>query len=555
MKAFSDFGIDIPPGARGDVHVRCPFCPTRKPSHRNERDLSVNVEEGTWFCHHCSAKGGLGSRMDSYGAKLKQYERPAPLKINLSGTAKMLDWFWGRGISKNVVAKNMVQAVTRNGEEAIAFPYFWHGEHINTTYRTYDKRFSQEKDAERILYGLDLIESAGENNPVPQIVLCEGQVDKLSFDQAGISNALSIPDGAVAPGATVTDGKMRYLEHAASVITRARIVYLACDNDAPGQAMNEELARRIGRSKCRIVRWPSYIKDANEALVKVGPELIAECIEQAQPYPVEGVVSPDDLYEPLRNLYERGMDPGLRLGWKLDEYYRVRPGLLTILTGHSSHGKSLWLDHVMMRLAEKHDWHMGIFSPENQPLERHLANLIEIHTHKNFNRTKGNSLTWPEIESVLPFVTSHFSFVLPETATIDVILDRADSLLLHKGLNMLVIDPWNELVHAYRGLSETLYVSEELRKVREWGRRNSVAVTLAAHPTKHRDNVEEAPTLNDISGSVNFRNKADFGISIFRQLDKPSQCIVQKVRFSETGRPGTVEFRYTPDKRVEDVSW
>ncbi|KAJ0081334.1 hypothetical protein Patl1_11546 [Pistacia atlantica] len=44
---------------------------------------------------------------------------------------------------------------------------------------------------------------------------------------------------------------------------------IATDGDAPGQALAEELARRLGRERCQGVKWPkkdevNHFKDANE---------------------------------------------------------------------------------------------------------------------------------------------------------------------------------------------------------------------------------------------------------------------------------------------------
>lgn len=56
-----------------------------------------------------------------------------------------------------------------------------------------------------------------------------------------------------------------------------------------GEALAEELARRIGKHKCYRVRWPDGIKDANQMLVERGIEQLRACINNAEEYPVEGL--------------------------------------------------------------------------------------------------------------------------------------------------------------------------------------------------------------------------------------------------------------------------
>lgn len=62
---------------------------------------------------------------------------------------------------------------------------------VNCKYRSLiNKKFWQEKGAEKILYGLDDIKESNE------IIIVEGEIDKLSMEQAGLTNSVSVPGGA-----------------------------------------------------------------------------------------------------------------------------------------------------------------------------------------------------------------------------------------------------------------------------------------------------------------------------------------------------------------------
>lgn len=50
----------------------------------------------------------------------------------------------------------------------------------------------QEKGAEKILYGLDDVRGCEE------IIVVEGEMDKLALEEAGFLNVVSVPDGAPA---------------------------------------------------------------------------------------------------------------------------------------------------------------------------------------------------------------------------------------------------------------------------------------------------------------------------------------------------------------------
>lgn len=132
---------------------------------------------------------------------------------------------------------------------------------INVKYRTLDKRFWQARGAEKVLYGLDDIANAAE------VIIVEGEMDKLALEEAGMKNVVSVPDGAPArvrdgdlPPAS-EDTKYSYLWNCRAWLDQAVRVVIATDNDAPGDALAEELARRLGRERCWRVRWPLSLQD------------------------------------------------------------------------------------------------------------------------------------------------------------------------------------------------------------------------------------------------------------------------------------------------------
>ena len=69
--------------------------------------------------------------------------------------------------------------------------------------------------------------------------------------------------------------------------------------------------------------------------------------------------------------------------------------------------------------------------------------------------------------------------------------------------------------------TETEYVSRVLRVVRQFVRRHGVHVWMVVHPTKLYRNEKgkyPIPTLYDCMGSAHWRNKADNGICVWRDL-------------------------------------
>ena len=90
---------------------------------------------------------------------------------------------------------------------------------------------------------------------LPETLLClfPGEMDKLALEEAGFMNVVSVPDGApakVKEGAVPApdaDTKYSYLWNCRAVLDQATRVLMATDNDPPGHALAEELARRLGQ--------------------------------------------------------------------------------------------------------------------------------------------------------------------------------------------------------------------------------------------------------------------------------------------------------------------
>lgn len=559
MKDFSDYGIDIPAGRNGEVATTCPKCSGER-KNRLAKCLSANTDKGVWKCNHCGWTGtlltGQDHKSDPFEYSPKRYHKPSYNPAPETDQSKMLAWFAARGIPGAIVADNKIATNTvwmpqvEAEVKAIQFPYFRGGECVNIKSRDHQKHFRMESGAERIFYGMDQVEG-------DTLIIVEGEIDKLSVETAGFKCCVSVPDGAPAPNTKDYNSKFSFLESCEEWLKRFTKIILAVDADEPGRKLEEELCRRLGRDKCFQVQWPEGIKDANELLVKEGAAFLSQVINDAFPYPVQGLFSVKSFLPQIKQLYEEGMKRGANTGWScLDDYINISTGQWTVVTGIPGHGKSEWLDALMVNLAHNYGWKFAIFSPENQPLAMHFQKLSEKYIGKPF--WGKDRMDKSELAKSARWIDERFSFVLPEpeNMSVDSILDLAKTAVNRNGIKGLVIDPWNELDHSRAAtLTETEYISQCLSKIRRFARDNNVHVFLVAHPTKQKKEKNEAgimayvaPTPYDISGSSHWRNKADNAITVFRPdvTDKSStvEIHIQKVRFKNNGKPGVGLLKY-----------
>ena len=539
MKNFSDYGIELGGKAGEEVKTTCPQCShTRK--KKSYPCLNVNTSKGVWHCHHCGWSGGLGSGVINSSAppSRRVYPRPEFRPAALNDNAHL--WFSKRGISTEVIIRNRVSMERvwmpqiEDEVSAIAFPYYKAGEVVNVKYRDGKKNFRQVAGAQKILYKYDDISDV--------TIICEGEMDALSCEVAGFHHAISVPDGAPSPESKQFDHKFDFLDD--ERLDQVKQWVLAVDNDEPGRRLEDELSRRLGRDKCLRVTWPEGCKDANDVLVKHGAQKLRECIEDAKPFPIEGVFSISDIEDDINVMLENGMVKGEPTGWgSVNGLYTPAPGQWTLVTGIPSMGKSEWLDALAVNLAEQSGWVFGVCSPENQPISWHAAKLIEKRMQY---RLVAGQVNQRDFQAAKAWLNDHFHFIMPEEPTLDAVLAKAKVLVRRHGMKGLIIDPYNELDHTKRkdGVAETEYVSTFLTQLRRFARENSIHIWLVAHPAKlMKDNkgVYPVPDGYTVSGSAHFYNKADNIIAVHRDLllpNSPTEVHVQKIRSRWLGRRG-----------------
>ncbi|XP_076939587.1 twinkle homolog protein, chloroplastic/mitochondrial-like [Bidens hawaiensis] len=225
------------------------ICPLCKGGQSKERSLSFHVNQNEklaiWRCFNfeCGWAGhvlaDVGPTQDGHN-KLKFSKKLTEETLRLEPLGdELINYFAERMISAEVLQKNAVMQMV-DDKNVIAFTYRRKGEIVNCKFRSItNRKFWQAKHGERILYGVDGI------NEGNAIVIVEGEIDKLSMDEAGILNCVSVPDGAPqqvslkALPSKKQDARFKYLLDCN--LDKASKIILATDGDGPGQALAEEL--------------------------------------------------------------------------------------------------------------------------------------------------------------------------------------------------------------------------------------------------------------------------------------------------------------------------
>jgi len=544
-------GIDISRVRGGKM--QCPKCSSTR---KDKRDpcLSVDKDKGVFNCHNC----GFHGTAYEYPKK-REYIKPLPRLEKVS--KKTIDFFEGRGISNNTLlrfkiteAREWMPPPIDTECQVICFNYYRGQELVNIKFRGPQKTFKMSKDSELIVYNINDI--AGE----AEAIFVEGEMDCLSWHEAGIFNSVSVPNGA-----SKGNQRLEYLDNCWKAFEGIKKIILATDNDEAGLALREELARRLGKERCWQVIYPEGCKDTNEVLMKYGKESVAAMRTNATPWPIEGIASMDEMFETIGDFYINGYPKGSKAGITstspgrgFDDHLSFLPGQLTIITGIPGSGKDEFANWLMARLAMLASWSWGVIQFE-EPNEFTVTKLMEKMTDKSFDFRKDEShrINLTDFDRSIALVDKYFHFVKTDEVdvTVDGLIEKIEQMVRRFGINGVLINPWNYLEHKKKdGQSETEYVSESLTKIISCLKRNNLHGFLMAHPTKIKKDDKtgkyKIATLYDCSGSAHFFNKTHNGISVYRDFETNLVDVyIQKVKHSWLGKLGFCTFHFDPFTR------
>ena len=424
----------------GSKQGTCPLCShTRKPKNQKAKCASYDWERGLGTCHNCNKSFQLHTYKRK-GKAEKVYVKPevkADPERPEFVSDKVIEWFSTRGISPQTLIDLKVSEgpewmpQTGKTENVIKFNYFMGGELTNVKYRDGRKNFKLYKGAEKVFYNID--STVG----YEYCVIVEGEMDVLALYEAGITNAISVPNGA-----TLNTNNLDYLDSCIDYFEDKEKIILAVDSDEAGQALQTELIRRLGSEVCHITTFEDC-KDANEYLLKYGKEKLTARITGAKPVPLENVTTFRDIEDEVTDFVKNGFKPGFQIGLQnFDDIFSTYTGQFITVTGIPSSGKSDFVDQMVVGYNANYGWKTAFASPENVP--------TYLHAHKLMRKTWQGMPTKDDIggdkwNQIADHCNSNYFHIDMERYTLESVLKKAAELVKRKGIKCLVIDPFNKV--------------------------------------------------------------------------------------------------------------
>ena len=529
----------------------CPLCSSsRQPKNQKAGCASYDWERGLGTCHNCDTSFQLHTYQRK-GSSEKVYVRPQainrpednPMDV-VKMNKKVVQWFETRGISPqtlldlNVTEGSEWMPQTGKNENTIQFNYYMGDQLINIKYRDGRKNFKLYKGAEKVFYNINSIVG------YDTCIITEGEMDVLAMHEAGIKNAISVPNGA-----TLNSNNLDYLDNCIDYLEDKTKIILAVDTDEAGQALKQEFIRRLGAEVCYLVDFEDC-KDANDYLIEYGKDKLRDVIDRCSQVPLEGVSTLYDIEDELKDFVKNGFKPGFQVGLpNFDKIFSTYTGQFITVTGIPSSGKSDFVDQMVVGYNNNYGWKTAFASPENHP--------TYLHAHKLMRKTWQDMPTPGDIggnkwNSVADHVNDNYFFIDMDRYTLESVLRKGAELVKRKGIKCLVIDPFNKVRDVDCKTEDVnRYTMEYLTKIEIFAKKYDVLVFIVAHPTKMykgQDGKIEEPTMYNIKGGGEWYDASYHGLLVHRDYEaKTVKAKVLKVKFQNLGENGAeAHFKWEP---------
>lgn len=521
----SKIGADVREKGKELFFRYCPYCGG---GGRDRDTFSVNVENGTFHCFRSSCgKSGhfvemardFGYPLDFGDNRRRDYRKIPQRPFPVRGPA--IAYLKGRGIGREVVERYKVTTV-KDDDHILAFPFYDENNVLQfLKYRKTDFDRSRdknkewcEKDTKPILFGM------AQCVDFERLVITEGQIDSLSVAEAGIANAVSVPNGC---------NGFTFLENVWDWIVKFEEVVVFGDCEKGKITLLDTLQKRLP-NKVLAVQEADYLgeKDANDILRKYGPEAIRKAIANAKVPPVSHVKELADVQ--AVDLYSL---PRIRTG--IPELDRVIGGLffgqVVLLTGRRGEGKSTFASQL---LVEALDQGYNVLAYSGELADYHFKRWLDfqaagpehIAVNVDFLGDESYLIPRPVIERINRWYRGR-AYLYDNEAVDDELEGLPQTIeqaIRRYGVRLVLID--NLMTAMDVGMSDNLYQAQSsfVRQLKKIAVKYDIAVLLVAHPRKSKDSFVN----DDVAGSADITNRVDVVCNYSRNPDKdendPTSC-------------------------------
>lgn len=274
-------------------------------------------------------------------------------------------------------------------------------------------------------------------------------------------------------------------------------------------------------------------------------------------------------------IHQYGYEKVTGIGVKeIDSLFKSKRGEITGTTGIGNYGKSAfkkWYEVMRILLyGEK----FAAFVPEDNPAEEYYHDYVEILMGRNCTPTTfdgGKNTDNPQdanYSNAYDFIGKHIFYLYPQenAAVLEYILERFLEVIMKEGVDGCKIDPWNQVIHDYKGFGSNAskYLEYSLGTCSRFAQRNNVYFDIIMHPkamSKSSSGNYECPDIFDMNDGAMWNNKLDNILVYhrpFKQTDghnPTAEFHSKKIKRQKiVGKPGFITLEYIARTRRFEIN-
>jgi twinkle protein len=469
----------------------------------------------------------LGIERVSWGSRerRKEYVEPErPKNARAVAKAPAVDtWLASRKITPEVIARYKLVA---DGDGTVVFPYMRDGKLLHLKYRDVrQKKFWSSANTELCLFGWQALDPHAR-----AVCLTEGEMDTLALAEYGVQ-ALSVPYGAG------KKGKQDWIENEWDFLERFDTIFITIDMDGPGIQTVQEMAERLGRHRCKVVKLPR--KDANACLMEGIPkDQILRSIREAKTLDPPELRNASEFraeiierFHPVDKSHQGFLMPWL----SMYDSFLFEWGATTVIAGYSSHGKSEITGQLTLDAIRQH--HRCCVASFEFKSSKWIARQIR-------QATRHEQPPVELIDKAMEWIEPNLWAVdIYGTAKADRTLEIFEYAHRRYGVRVFVIDNFTKLGIADDDLAEQKRV---MNAITEFAVRHDVHIILVHHLRKEETDYSAANMSKlSLKGSSSIGDLADNIFLIWRNKSKEKK--LKDPKFSGLPDEEKHEIRGAPD--------
>ncbi len=402
---------------------------------------------------------------------------------------------------------------------AIVFPFKVEGELRFVKYLAIDrpegKKITKvEAKCEPVLFGWQAIEA--NYRDARAAVICEGEVNALSWFEYGYP-ALATPFGAG------NGHKHDWIDCEWERLERFSLLYLDFDEDEAGRKAVEELTRRLGSHRCKIVpAKPGGRKDINDCLKDDVPaNEIGRLIESAkfqEPRELATLADfRDSIIERIHPPADKPVGIPLPITTNADGF-SLRPGEMSIWAGYNGHRKSQLVFQTAQEAAAYGD-HRVLFVELEMPIDALAERLMR----------PALAMSRPGVREIDQYLTwAHGKLWVYNTIgklKLKRLLEVLDYAIDRHGVDLVVIDSLSRFTK-YDDYAEQFDVASEMQT---FAVQKRIHTQLIHHVTKTDE--DQIPNKLGVRGAGGIVDATDSLLIVWKNTVKARAIQKQKNNF------------------------